>query len=159
MARTPPATEHELPDINAIRRRNLRILVERAEGIEPFSVLVGTSRQFVQMLIRPHSMRSIGNEFARTVEQACGRPKNWMDHPNDETAITADAFEHIERQQTSQPEKIAASVRAFWRSYKKLRLELSTASNQNSMSDETTVSRKGTTPDVSPHSTSRRKRR
>ncbi len=116
------ATDNELPDINAIRRRNLRIVVDRAGSVTAFCAKLGVTRQRVHVLIRPHATRNIGDEFARKIETVYNLRKNWMDHVNQERSNIADAFEQIERDQVSHPDRIAEAKREVWRIYKDLGL-------------------------------------
>jgi len=121
----------ELPNISAIRRRHARVIVERVGSIAEFCDRLGITRQRAHALLGVNSTRNIGDELARRIEDVFSLPKNSLDHLNTDPSTLADALEFIERNETSQPDKIAEQVRAIRHLYKNLGLEKAVAKPQN----------------------------
>lgn len=64
-------------DINEIRRKNLKFLVNRLGGPTKFALHTARDRSQISQLI---SGKNIGLALARRLEQQTGQPKFWMDH-------------------------------------------------------------------------------
>lgn len=66
-------------DAKQIRRMNLRVLAEEVGGVTTLAGMTGTSQSYLSQIIGPTPSREVGEQLARKVEQATGRPYGWMD--------------------------------------------------------------------------------
>lgn len=66
-------------DAKAIRRMNARQLAEEVGGVTTLATMTGTSQSYLSQIIGPKPCRDVGDNLARKLEQATGRPYGWMD--------------------------------------------------------------------------------
>jgi len=95
------------------RRRNLRILIDRAGGVAEFADAIGINRAVVHGLCKPKTKANISDELARRIELVCRKPHEWMDcmHP-DEQSTLADTLEQVEKLNAR---KFRETQRVIWK--------------------------------------------
>lgn len=65
--------------IYAVRLANARRLVEEAGNAQRFGEKIGSSKSRTSQIIGKNPIRAIGDDAAEQIEQAFGRPENWLD--------------------------------------------------------------------------------
>jgi hypothetical protein len=70
-------------DNSEIRRENLRSL-KKVHGSRVLLEKLGIVKQHLSQYIGKNPTRNIGDQFARDIERAFGKPRGWMDYLHDE---------------------------------------------------------------------------
>lgn len=71
-----------MTDINEVRRKNLRKLVNDYEGMNSLARRLGLTRgAFISQLLSTPPVRTMGEKTARKWEKALGLAEGWMDLP------------------------------------------------------------------------------
>lgn len=75
-----------------IRRINVILLVRQMGNLSAFAAKVGSSSSYIVQCIGLKPRREIGEELARRIEDAYGKPKGWLDslHLDQMHVVTAD---------------------------------------------------------------------
>lgn len=66
-------------DVKQIRKANLRILIGEAGKAAKLAKCVDTDPSYISQIISKKGGREVGDEFARKLERATGKPHGWMD--------------------------------------------------------------------------------
>ncbi|MGR2663657.1 hypothetical protein ACUXVY_18895 [Chromobacterium haemolyticum] len=73
--------------IEDVRLENLRVLVVERSTIAAVAQVSDTSPAYLSQILnrvpsRTGKPRDVGTDLARKLEQGCGKPAGWMDHPH-----------------------------------------------------------------------------
>lgn len=76
-----------------IRKANLAILIGEVGKKSDLAKMADTDPAYISQVLSTKKPRNIGDDFARKLEAACGKPRGWMDAPHnqDQSAIKIDA--------------------------------------------------------------------
>ena len=66
-------------DIKTIRKLNVRLLEREIGSLSALARKVGSSQSYLSQCVGPAAIRSIGDEMARRLEHAMGKPHGWLD--------------------------------------------------------------------------------
>ncbi|AZG14949.1 MULTISPECIES: hypothetical protein [Cupriavidus] len=66
-------------DIKTIRKLNVRLLERDIGSLSGLARMAGTSQSYLSQCVGPAAIRSIGDEMARRLEHAMGKPFGWLD--------------------------------------------------------------------------------
>lgn len=66
-------------DIKTIRKLNVRLLERELGSRSALARKASTSQSYLSQCIGPGAIRSIGDEMARRLEHAMGKPHGWLD--------------------------------------------------------------------------------
>jgi len=66
-------------DIKTIRRMNVRLLEKEVGTLTALATLAGSKQSYLSQCVGKGAFRSIGDDLARRLEFATGKPQGWMD--------------------------------------------------------------------------------
>ncbi|WAR46936.1 hypothetical protein [Methylomonas rapida] len=75
--------------INEIRKTNLLILIDEVGKKSTIAKLADTDPAYISQVLseNPKHSRNIGEDFARKLENGCGKPRGWMDQYHPRNAV------------------------------------------------------------------------
>ena len=79
-------------DVKEIRRINLEYLISKAGSVNEFAVLIDTAPNYVTQLKNGSANKTMGDKFARKVEEALNKPFGWMDKMHLQAGETSNSY-------------------------------------------------------------------
>lgn len=95
-------------DIKTIRKLNVRLLEREIGSLTALARKVDTSQSYLSQCVGNSAVRSIGDEMARRLEHAMGKPYGWLDEPHTDESDMMLARLIYDRLLTIPPSKLRA---------------------------------------------------